>query len=207
MENTNDKAAAGKVAIPEEASRRLRDEKGHFISNPDTACTHDKKPKRTRKQKEDANTVKIRIVKDEVPPPGKDFEGRLEDMKERTATNFLKSVCYHKPRVINIDGMRYYSKSVVETLAQKYSVEKAVSAKGLDMTKKAVNTLLDAETTIERCANERQKVRKSRFVWRSVAIGALAALVTFAVTSAITKRIVKAHKATAPVEQVQPVGK
>ncbi len=170
-----------------DATGRLRDEKGHFIPNPDKTCTHDKKPKRTRKQKEDENTVKIRIVKDDVPPPDKDFEGRLEDMKERTATNFLKSVCYHKPRSINIDGLCYYSEDVVDALTKSLSIEKAECAKGLSTLKKAMDTIMETGKTLEDCYDSAQKVRRSRFLWRSIAIGALVTLISFCITTAIDK--------------------
>lgn len=198
METNNE--STKEDANENDAARRLRDEKGHFLSNPD------KKPKRTRKPKDDANTVKIRIVKDEVPAPGKDFEGRLEDMKERTATNFLKSVCYHKPRVINIDGLRYYSQDVVENLKQKLTDERLDGVIGLETLNQAMDALKKTSKMLEDCLDSAQRVRKSRFIWRSIAIGTLAALISFAITVYIEKRNVAKAKAQAPVELVQETG-
>lgn len=203
---------ANGTAVPEErkcdfeATGRLRDEKGHFLPSQDKTCNHDKKPKKTRKQKEDANTVKIRIVKDDVPVPGKDFEGRLEDMKERTATNFIKAVRFHQPRAINIDGIRYYSQGVVDELKGKLAEEQATAERGLETLKKTMGALLKTGKTLEECFDSAQRVRKSRFIWRSIAIGTLAALISFGITVSIEKRNAAKAKAQAPVEQVQGTG-
>lgn len=189
-----------------EATGRLRDDKGHFLPAPDKTCKHDQKPPRKRKtKKEDADTVKIRIVKDEVPPPEKNFEGRLEDAKERTATNFLKSVCFHKPRVISIDGLRYYSQDVMDSLAKKLVSEKETNEKGMETCKKLMGTLVKTSDTLDMCHKNLLRVRKSRFIWRSIAIGVIAAFISFAVSTMVDKRnAAKAKEATsqAPIEQV-----
>lgn len=178
---------------------RLRDEKGHFLPNPDKPCQHDKKPKRTRKQKEDENTVKIRIVKDEVEPPERDFASRLEDIKERTATNFIKSICFHKPRVISIDGMKYYSEEAMEELVKKYEEAKAAAYKAIETTEYAVDTLVKTGAALDDCYKSAQK----GFVWWSIAIVLFAAIVSFSVVMAIEKRNSAKAKEAAPIEQTQ----
>lgn len=187
------------------ATGRLRDEKGHFLPNPDKTCQHDKKPKRPRKQKEDENTVKIRIVKDEDKPPERDFASRLEDIKERTATNFIKSVCFHKPRVISIDGMKYYSEEAMEEWVRKYAVAKATADKGLESVKKAVDTLVKTSSALDHCYQDAQKVRRSRFVWRCIAIGLFSAFISFAVTKSIEKRNAAKANEASPIEQTQTI--
>lgn len=183
-----------------DAAGRLRDEKGHFLPNPD------KKPKRTRKPKDDANTVKIRIVKDEVPAPGKDYEGRLEDMKERTATNFIKSICYHKPRAINIDGLRYYSQDYVEYLKQKLADERRDGIRGLETLNKTMDALKETSEALEDSFDSAQRVRRSCFIWRCIAIGAIVTLLSFFITTAIDKRNAAKAIAKAPVVQMQENG-
>ena len=87
MENnettTETKVADMQDANPEKRAvqvdnKRLRDDKGHFLPNPDKTCTH-KPSRKPKKQKEDENTVKIRIIKEEQPLPEKEYEGKLED--------------------------------------------------------------------------------------------------------------------------------
>ena len=197
-ETNNESTTADSNA--KEYAGRLRDEKGHFLPNPD------KKPKRTRKPKDDANTVKIRIVKDEVPTPEKDYEGRLEDMKERTATNFIKSVCYHKPRAINIDGLRYYSQDFVEILKQKLADERLAGIRGLETLNKTMDALKKTSKTLEDCFDSAQKVRRSRFIWRCIAIASLATLISFCITTAIDKRNAARAIAKAPVVQTPEIG-
>ena len=172
-----------------EATGRLRDDKGHFLPSQDKTCTHEKKPPRNKNtKKEDANTVKIRIVKEETPPPKKDFEGRLEDMKERTATNFIKSVCFHKPRVISVDGLRYYSQDAMNSLAKRLGDEKETNAKGLETCKKLMETLVKTSETLEVCHKALVTTRKSRFFWRIIAIGVIAAFISFAVSVIVDKK-------------------
>ena len=94
---------------PVGATGRQRDEKGHFLPNPNGTKKHRSKKGSLKKEIED-NTVKIKIVKEEKPLPPKDFEGKLEDANERTAINFIRSIIAHKPKRIDIDGIKYYRK-------------------------------------------------------------------------------------------------
>ena len=196
-EKNQDTVAAD--ANANDAAGRLRDEKGHFLPNPD------KKPKRIRKPKDDANTVKIRIVKDEVPAPDKEYEGRLEDMKERTATNFIKSVCYHKPRAITIDGHRYYSQAYVEDLKQKLADERLDGIRGLETLNDTIDALKKTSTALEDSFNSAQKVRRSRFIWRCIAIGAVFTLISFCIITAIDKRNAAKAIAKAPIVQTPEI--
>ena len=169
--------------------KRLRDEKGHFTSSEGTACTHEKttKPNRKKKEEEDSNTVKIRIIKDEEPLPPKDFEGRLDDIKERTAINFIKSVCRRNPRCISIDGKLYYSNEEHERLQKLLAEEKECreieikAVKGInDLMEQGIETINFLESILK-------KVKRSRFIWRSIAIGVTAAFLCSAVFRAISK--------------------
>lgn len=184
---------------------RLRDERGHFLPNPDKPCQHDKKPKRTRKQKEDENTVKIRIVKDEVEPPERDFASRLEDIKERTATNFIKSICFHKPRVISIDGMKYYSEEAMEELVKKYEEAKAAAYNAIETTEHAVDTLVKTGSALDDCYKSAQKGHMAHFIWRSIAIVLFAAIVSFSVVKAIERMESSEAKVAAPIEQTHTI--
>ena len=203
--NLNDSTQTEERKSDYDATGRLRDEKGHFLPKPDKTCQHDKKPKRTRKQKEDENTVKIRIVKDDVKPPERDFASRLEDIKERTATNFIKSICFHKPRVISIDGMKYYSAEAMGGWVRKYAEAKAIADKGLETVKNAVDTLVKTSSALDDCYQAAQKVRRSRFLWRCIAIGLFSAFIVFAVTKSIEKRNVSKANEAAPIEQGQTI--
>ena len=182
-----------------DSTYRLRDEKGQFISNPD------KKPKRTSKQKEADNSVKIRIVKDEEQEPNKTFEGRLEDLKERTAINFIKSVCYHKPREIKIDGMNYYSQDFVEGLTKKLANERKEGLKVVETLKKAIDALVNTGTTLEECYDSVQKVRRSCLIWKSIAIGLLATLISFGII-AISKHNTSNAKDSVSSEHISDIG-
>ena len=68
MKDANPENSAAKVD-----NKRLRDDKGHFLPNPDKTCTH-KPARKPKKQKDDENTVKIRIIKEEQPLPEKEYE-------------------------------------------------------------------------------------------------------------------------------------
>ena len=203
--NTNDATQPDQRKSESAATGRLRDEKGHFLPNPDKTCQHDKKPKRTRKQKEDENTVKIRIVKDEDKPPERDFASRLEDIKERTATNFIKSICFHKPRVISIDGMKYYSEEAMDEWVKKYAVASSTAYKCIETMKKAMATLVKTGSALDDCYHDAQKVRRARFIWRCIAIGLFSAFISFAVTKSIEKRNVSKANEAAPIEQGQTI--
>ena len=189
---------------PEQNKQMLqRDERGQFVSPNGASASKNRKSK---KQKEDANTVKIRIVKDEVPAPEKDYEGRLEDMKERTATNFIKSVCYHKPRAINIDGLRYYSQDYVENLKQKLVDERLDGIRGLETLNKTMDALKKTSKTLEDCFDSAQRVRRSRFIWRCIAIGSIVTLISFSITTAIEKRNAAKKMARDTVVQTPEIG-
>ena len=68
-----------------------------------------------------------------------------------------------------------------------------------------MGTLVKTSDTLDMCHKNLIRVRKSRFIWRSIAIGVIAAFITFAVSTMIDKRnAAKAKEATsqAPIEQV-----
>ena len=177
MEETTEKnqETVAADANANDAAGRLRDEKGHFLPNPD------KKPKRTRKPKDDANTVKIRIVKDEVPPPEKDFTGRLDDIKERTATNFLRAVCYHKPKEVNIDGLRYYSQDYVKGLQRELADERECSNIISIAFSKEIELNEEAQKEADNSIKQQKKLQAALFVWKSIANVSLAVLLTVGV--------------------------
>ena len=174
------------------APKPCRDEKGHFISNTNKPSSSTKKTGKSRKQKEeeaakeeDENTVKIKIVKDEEPLPAKEFAGRLEDMKERTASNFIKSVARRKPRRISIDDHSYYAKEVLDDVTKKYVRERYSNIQSIDVLKKAMDALSTTEGVLETYVKEHHVLRKSRFAWRSVACFLIGIMLAYSVSRAI----------------------
>ena len=193
MENnettTETKVADMQDANPEKSAaqvdnKRLRDDKGHFLPNPDKTCTH-KPSRKPKKQKEDENTVKIRIIKEEQPLPEKEYEGKLEDVKERTASNFIKAVSIRKPRRISIDGNLYYAKSELDYLSESLREEKESGSMALGTLKKMNECIKTATETIESLDADRTRVYRSRNLWRGIAFGILAAFLSFVIGSGI----------------------
>ena len=182
MESETINNAADKDATlhNQDASGRLRDEKGHFLPDPD------KKVKKIVRKKDD-NTVKIRVVRDKNQLPKTDYEGRLEDIKERTATNFIKAVISRQPNKISIDGNVYYSKNVYDDIKTKLEYEKDNSAKGITILKKAMDTILQTEECLKISYSACQKIRQSRFWWRNIAISAIVMFITGLCTMTWTK--------------------
>ena len=191
--NDSEKSAEQKQ---EKTDARIRDEKGHFVS------ANGKKTKKPNKQKaEDNNTVKIKIIKQEEPLPPRDFEGRLEDMKERTATQFIKSVCRRKPRRISIDGNNYYSQEVVDELVGENIEKEDDLQRAYEVMGKGKDTMLKGVALFAKLGKALETVRHSRFIWRSIAIGLLAAFVSYFGTKAVQKFCFKESLATNTIEQ------
>lgn len=181
MQDANPEKSAAQVD-----NKRLRDDKGHFLPSPDKTCTH-KPSRKPKKQKEDENTVKIRIIKEEQPLPEKEYEGKLEDVKERTASNFIKAVSIRKPRCISIDGNMYYAKSIVDSLRNSLNDEKESNESALGTLKKMHDCIKTATETIEALDSDRTMVYRSRNLWRGIAFGILAAFLSFVIGSGIEK--------------------
>lgn len=154
----------------DETNKRLRDEKGHFISSK-------KKDGATEKAQAD-NVVKIKVIKDKEPLPPRSFEGKLEDARERTATNFIKSVIRRKPSKISIDGEVYYSEAVYDDVKCKLDVEKESSARGIAVLQKSMETILKTEKCLEVSYDTCQRLRQSKFWWRNIAITAIIMFLT-----------------------------
>ena len=181
-------------------NRIIRDEKGHFVS------ANGKKVKKTSKQNvEDENIVKIKIIKKEEPLPPNDFEGKLEDMKERTATQFIKSVCRRNPSRISIDGNKYYSQAIVDSLVGE-SIEKEDDLQeATELMEKANKTLLQgikAIIVLKKCL---YKVERSRSIWRGVAIGLLVTFISYFGTKAIQRFCSNENPTATVVEQTAGV--
>ena len=197
--NDSDKSAEQKQ---EKKDARVRDEKGHFVS------ANGKKVKKPSKQNvEDENIVKIKIIKKEEPLPPKDFEGKLEDMKERTATQFIKSVCRRKPRRISIDGNLYYSQAVVDELVGENIEKEDYLQRAYEVMGKEKDTMLKGIVLFEKLGKALATVRYSRFIWRSIAIGLLAAFVSYFGTKAVQKFCCKKTSAATTIEQTAIVPK
>lgn len=179
-----------------DASGRIRDEKGHFVSADGTKQKKSRKPKT-----DDGNTVKIRIVKEKEPLPPKDFAGKLEDMKERTATQFIKSVCLRKPRRISIDGNLYYSQAVVDELVGENIEKEDDLQRAYEVMGKEKDTMLKGIVLFEKLGKALATVRYSRFIWRSIAIGLLAAFVSYFGTKAVQKFCCKKTSVATTIEQ------
>lgn len=201
------KVAEVQDANPEKSAaqvdnKRLRDDKGHFLPNPDKTCTH-KPARKPKKQKDDENTVKIRIIKEEQPLPEKEYEGKLEDLKERTASNFIKAVSIRKPRCISIDGNMYYAKSEVDSLRESLSDEKGSNESALGTLKKMHDCIKTATETIEALDADRTRVYRSRNLWRGIAFGTLAAFLSFVIGSGIEMWKAKKIAANPTAQPVQ----
>lgn len=145
------------------ASSRPRDKKGHFLS---AKGASEKKPSSS-----DGETVKIRIVKDKEPKQPKDFKGRLDDIKERLATRFIKSVIANKPRHIVIDGITYHSDTVLdEILAGWDKTEELVKEQGKCLAKgdKIISNGLSLMNLLDKRLS---RVTTSRNRWRMFGLG------------------------------------
>ena len=161
---------------------RFRDEKGHFVSSPEKICSHNKKTSKEKKQQQDkgeGETVKIRIVKDKQPIPETDYEGRLEDLKERTAINFIKAICIRKPKRINIDGNIYYAECELESLAKRLQGVKSAYNRAVEALKQTNNCMKTAVDTVDASEKCLKTVSRSRSIWRYIAISTIAAFLTF----------------------------
>lgn len=185
-EATKPESAASEIPVHDankksavDASGRLRDEKGHFLtSSPDGKSRKHTKKKSTLKKEIDENTVKIRIVKEEKPLPPKEFEGKLEDEKERTAISFIRSIIANKPKRIDIDGTRYYAADILVRFGVALKKERELN--------KEAETLIEAANTALKVANEEleesnkfseniersyDKLYKRKTIWKCLAIG------------------------------------
>lgn len=173
-----------------DASGRLRDEKGHFLPNPNS--TEKRRQKKSSLKKEiDENTVKIRIVKEEKPLPPKDFEGKLEDEKERTAISFIRSIIANKPKRIDIDGTRYDAADILVRCCVALKKERELN--------KEAETLIEAANTALKVANEdleeskefSENIERSYYklylrktIWKSLAIGLVIGEIVFGILPA-----------------------
>lgn len=141
-----------------------RDKKGHFIPKKEA-------PEKKATKPSDGETVKIRIVKDKEPKQPKDFKGRLDDIKERLATRFIKSVIANKPRHIVIDGIMYHSDTVLdEILAGWDKTEELVKEQGKCLAKgdKVISNGLSLMNLLDKRLS---RVTTSRNRWRMFGLG------------------------------------
>lgn len=151
------------TSVQGDASGRRRDAKGHFISNSTKPIGH--KSSKDREDKAlDQNTVTINIVKDKKPLPPKDFEGRLEDAKERTAISFIRSVIARQAKCINIDGRKYYSAD----LWQRRAEELKFYQKGFN---ESIKTMDNAANTISALTDAYDRLCTYKVAWKGIAIG------------------------------------
>lgn len=119
----------------------------------------------------DDNTVKIHIVKEEKPLPPKDFEGKLEDVKERTAINFIRSIIANKPKCIDIDGQKYYREEIVGIISNKLRETRKLNSEAEEALNKCLDTMKDMADVANDMEKALQKVTFSRTCWRAIAIG------------------------------------
>ena len=187
----------------------LRDAKGHFVSGGGKTANKTPQKKEAKKGKdrkeEDSNRVKIRIIKEEQPIPDKDYEGRLEDMKERTATNFIKAVCVRKPKSISIDGNIYYAQEELLSLAKQLKETESREDDALRTLEKMGKEFKTVATTIDFLDDTLKKVRRSRFMWKSIAIIAISAYVSFAIGQVVGRCGARQSVSEPSVTQVNQV--
>ena len=160
-----------------DASRRLRDEKGHFLPNPNSIGK--RRPKKLSLKKElDENTVKIKIVKEEKPLPPKEFEGRLEDARERTAISFIRSIIAHRPRRIDFDGQKYFSEEILNRLSKAYNREVEKNVVAHNVIAKVKEAFSEVEIKFTECLKSSQNIEMAydnlyirKTIWKCLAIG------------------------------------
>lgn len=140
----------------------------------------------------DEETVKIRIVKEEKPLPPKDFEGKLEDVKERTAITFIRSVAARKPKVIEIDHEKYVHGDVFAEQTLKLQNARNTISDYEDLSKEMSRSVDSLCTTMETYRDVFEETKEKLSVWRAVAIAALGVLIA---TSALLVYNVNWHSA------------
>lgn len=179
-----------------------RDSKGHFAKRTNKNPSNLKKKCET----EDDGTVKIRIVKDKKPLPPKDFEGRLEDIKERAAIGFIRSVAARRPNKIAIDGIVYlkseYANQKVKDVADERDMIYKRLTKNCDLLKQSADVMEEQNDFIEREIQTNNRLRRSLWIWRGIAIGAIVCFVSYFGCKAIDKY--NASKATQNTVQAAP---
>ena len=156
-----------------------RDDKGHFVSH----TAHNPNPKKKRSKTKDDGTVKIKIIKDEESLPPTEFEGKLEDIKERTAIRFIHSVAARQPNKISIDGIIYVNagyaaKRVKEVEAERDELGNKM-LENCSVMKHAADVMDEQNELLENKIKDNVKLRRSCWFWRSIAIGTLMVLVSY----------------------------
>lgn len=182
------------------ANTSKRDEKGHFVSGKSKAKNPINQDGKGAESK-DENMVKIKIVKEKEPLPPRDFAGKLEDFKERTATQFIKSVCRRKPRKISIDDNFYYSQDVVDEIIGETIEKDDALQEVAELLEKAKNSLMKGINLEVQLFKQIEAVRRSRLIWRSVAIGLLATFLGYFGAKAIQRFCDKGQIQPAQIEQ------
>ena len=128
----------------------------------------------------DDNTVTIHIVKEKKPLPPKDFSGKLEDLKERTAIRFIRSVAARKPMVVKIDGLKYYSEAVFNKECEESMAKEEQLKSCTELMAKGVEVVAEARMIAER-------LYKSRKMWKAIAFGMMIGWVTALAINAFCK--------------------
>lgn len=164
--------------IEENAGERHRDAKGHFLPNPNGKSKRPHRKKHSLKRDLDENTVKIHILKEDKPLPPKDFEGKLEDEKERTAINFIRSIIANKPKRIDIDGVHYYSTAVVGLFAKAFEEERKLNNEATELISKVNAELKAANYNLTESKEIGQRLERAydnlcfrKTCWKAVTLG------------------------------------
>ena len=171
----------------QEASKANRDKNGHFVGKCDKA----------KKQEYDPNVVKIKVVKEKKPKPPKDIEGKLNEMKERTASRFIESVMANNPQKIDIDGKIYYDEKYVTRLHERLTDAEydAANAK-VDLKELKDNTVKMLEAT-DTMLESFKECNARRRIWKNVALGMLIAYVLGCATEFAKAYVAELEKNTA----------
>lgn len=158
---------------------------------------------KTSKDQSNDNTVKIHIIKEKKPLPPREFEGKLEDVKERTAINFINSVVANQPKCINIDGQKYYSSEVMGWLEKKLLNSRIMNKESAEALKKSLEIMNDIGGVASELEKKLEKALFWKNLWRSLTIGCIIGTILLPIANKVFfgKKAEAAKEPPAIVEQ------
>lgn len=160
----------------------LRDEKGHFL------------PKGQKKEKEDPNVVKIKVIKEKKPKVPRRIVGKLNDMKERTASKFLESVIANTPNQILIDGKSYYSDKYVKKLKEDLELAENQENEAIDCMEDMKETTKDLLESSQSLLKELENTISKWKIWKALSIGLIVGYVIAFATAFARVYVVELEK-------------
>ena len=143
----------------------IRDSKGHFLPK-------GQKPYQ-KKDTEDPNVVKIKVIKEKKPKVPKSIIGKLNDLKEKTASRFIESVISNSPNCILIDGKKFYSDKYVSQLNEDLEQADRNEKDAIECMGEMKDTTAKLLDTSKEMLNDLEKATSKWNIWRAVALGLL----------------------------------